>query len=488
MKKLLLIALTFFLPGSILLAQNWRPFNSHDSAVHYLSEDSVQVCNRYLRPIHSVIVDSSFNKNNFNVLIFKKGYSVLNYYSSTNESMQIIEGNIFGDSAYIGVVATSFSTLDPNGFNLIFPTQYNKNTNYLIGSNSNYLIWARVDSLYSKVIPTVGLDSIVKLSLSVKTANNTNVNHHFDSAEIYLSKNHGFLRTIDFTDNYALHYFTKYDWKGPSNFQNQDRYKWQKGDEFHTIWSDNLGYGYLKHLFQSDTVIGVERILTVSVIEERIQSSRYTKQYNYTLRYDTNELFNIKYSAIIEDSIRGFFGNWQYQDLYWFGISSTTGQDSLVRSSLNYGLWLNSSTFSYDTISPSHLAGTIKNDIIGSSTDTYSWGYNGNGYLFDLYKVVYSRRGNTSWGNPVGLFVNVDNYSAVKEFTLYPNPARQYLYFEKSILQSYNYYTILDINSQLIQEERLAEEKIHIADLKAGVYFLRLIGQDQSQTYKFIKQ
>ena len=82
----------------------------------------------------------------------------------------------------------------------------------------------------------------------------------------------------------------------------------------------------------------------------------------------------------------------------------------------------------------------------------------------------------------------------VKQFIIYPNPAKNTLYFEvpNEVISTFNTITIFSLNGSLIESTRfnrfINESKISIADLQEGIYIIKLESEQGSFLSKFIKQ
>ena len=98
------------------------------------------------------------------------------------------------------------------------------------------------------------------------------------------------------------------------------------------------------------------------------------------------------------------------------------------------------------------------------------YGYNDDGVLTRLPLVL----------NTV---TTINNNFLKPEFSLYPNPANEFIYLKGEIIDQhraviYNVLGQLQINAQILNN------KIDVLQLKEGVYFLKIDGF----TYKFIKE
>ena len=78
-----------------------------------------------------------------------------------------------------------------------------------------------------------------------------------------------------------------------------------------------------------------------------------------------------------------------------------------------------------------------------------------------------------------------DIEQAVQELSAYPNPCGDVLNISQSTTAAR--YFIHDLNGSLIQSDK-AFSRINVSNLTTGVYFLKLVGQTNTQTLKIIKK
>jgi len=78
-----------------------------------------------------------------------------------------------------------------------------------------------------------------------------------------------------------------------------------------------------------------------------------------------------------------------------------------------------------------------------------------------------------------------DIEQAVQELSAYPNPCGDVLNISQNTMGAR--YFIYDLNGSLIQSDK-AFSRINVSTLTTGVYFLKLVGQTNTQTLKIIKK
>ena len=78
-----------------------------------------------------------------------------------------------------------------------------------------------------------------------------------------------------------------------------------------------------------------------------------------------------------------------------------------------------------------------------------------------------------------------DIEQAFQELSAYPNPCGDVLNISQNTTDTR--YFIYDLNGSLIQSDK-AFSRINVSNLTTGVYFLKLVGQTNTQTLKIIKK
>ncbi|MDT3738584.1 MAG: T9SS type A sorting domain-containing protein [Candidatus Kapabacteria bacterium] len=80
-----------------------------------------------------------------------------------------------------------------------------------------------------------------------------------------------------------------------------------------------------------------------------------------------------------------------------------------------------------------------------------------------------------------------DNYLSVNQFTVYPNPAGNFITLSESDTKLYTDYEIYDISGRLLQKSILNSYRIDISTLERGSYYLRLLSPSGIATAGFLK-
>ena len=243
MKKILLITAVLF--TSILSAQDWAPFKASDTLVQF-KDDSISVKSAgpldapliLSHALQSVSVKSVTNQGNETVIIFEKGYPLIaagSWWQSYYQNGLKIKGRIFGDTAIISSDSSIFKTIDSNGYSLTFPHQYKLNQTWTLGKSISSIINATVDSIYFDTVGLFGVDSLAQIHLTVINDSNLVLpNHKLQNVKLLISKNHGLVKTIDFSDLDKLLTvsFERY-YLSNNAYTNNDYNILTVGDEYH---------------------------------------------------------------------------------------------------------------------------------------------------------------------------------------------------------------------------------------------------------------
>lgn len=72
-------------------------------------------------------------------------------------------------------------------------------------------------------------------------------------------------------------------------------------------------------------------------------------------------------------------------------------------------------------------------------------------------------------------------------FQLYPNPTTAILFYNSE--RNLSNYVIYNSNGQTIKEANFTgtEGQINVADLTSGMYYIKIISEDKSEVFKWVK-
>jgi hypothetical protein len=510
MKKLLLITFSFLLIGQ-LQAQNWRPFNPSDTVRHYLAEDSTRRIGQDFTffPILSTVIDSSFFSNGNAVYVFKKGFSYLEAVRLDSQgglnNYQKIKGKILGDTATFYTDSTVVISLDYKGFKLNFPTSYTIGKNWLIGTKLNQKLSASVDSIYFDSIPdfdSIPMDSMVSIQLQLLDSTGNPVNNSSFNQKVILSKHHGLVRTIDFTDLETTHGYTLYPWEtqNKTHYKHQEYYQLEPGDYF---FSETLqgfaGYKAHKHTVVSDSIHNGIRTINMQVESSAttfypftaIPPSNYTfipiSSNNFSIQIKLDSNYRIKQSGLINDS-NLFNHSTNYYTTPQFGLRLKWGERWPVEFQ-DGNLEISGMSFfpsSRDSIQIYVFEGSgVACPLIGvgNEYDGYSSQF---GLQYWYESIFFLKKGNQTWGAQP-LVVGLEDNPSGSSIKVYPNPASQTLFLSSS--ERFESIKAYGQNGRFVKEWRNSAVELDLDNLPVGLYFLQL----QTQTgeivnRKFVKQ
>lgn len=103
------------------------------------------------------------------------------------------------------------------------------------------------------------------------------------------------------------------------------------------------------------------------------------------------------------------------------------------------------------------------------------------------YKLLYYRKGEETWGNPV--FVSIESQKIPKEaLRLYPNPASNIVYFDFAGLTEFDCY-LYNQEGQMLMQLRVDSQRnwMDISGLQPGMYCIKVNHENYSSTTKLIR-
>lgn len=179
-----------------------------------------------------------------------------------------------------------------------------------------------------------------------------------------------------------------------------------------------------------------------------------------------------------------------------FNLNSTIDNDGNYNSTFFVAKY---DTINGDLISANKLDGDYKGEIYNScldNTDNIILAGSFRGALdFDFTDGVQSIVSSASpynndrfWAKYEDTALSLEQNSAVKEYTVYPNPTHSILYVSHESFEEFN-VTLMDITGKIIQETSLTNQKgVDVSSFPTGMYFIQIENGLQKSTYKFIKE
>ena len=502
MKKPILLLLLF--ATTLLSAQNWMPFNPNANKTHYKCDKTVQFKSRSsaksFYPIQTINVTSRTIDSVKQILVFSKGVNInmLNKLFNSNWSSyyQPIKGKMFGDTAFFYADSTVVKTIDGNGFTLNFPNNYGTIGSYrTIGKNkkNNHFLKARLNTRsYDNTLQ----DSLVYLTLRVYDSLNNVIPHAFHQSQVIFSKNNGVVKTIDFTQLDSALFYQKTS-TIPDTISNQLNNVLTTGDEyyFNEYYSVFImpsppppftGWRVFRRSIIADTTIGNTR--TIQTRETRMgdpSGAPFHRIITDTFSINANYLISnsgiVNPNSQISSNAYNTISMYYSKDLIILGVIPDIGFASLV-SYKSYDFLFNGTTDSLRRLQfeggKQSLriigVGDDENDYASSTASSYDHDKN----------IVYIKKGNQTWGTKPFLFTGLETYSASKNNIVFPNPTTNQLNIKSSL--KFEKIVIRDLSGRFVQEQNY-NEQVDVSNLESGIYFLQLVGKNNTEVMKFVK-
>ena len=500
MKKILLLTLSLLLIGQ-LNAQNWRPFNPSDTVRHYLAEDSTD---RHITfyPIISTVIDTAYLQNNQTLCVFSKGFSYLKAhrdytYSSYANKAQMVKGKILGDTAVFYLDSTVIKSIDSIGFTLNFPTTYNLGDSWEIARSDSQNLRATVDSIYFDSIPNFSNDSMISIQLSATDLNGNPLPHSPFNKSIVLSKSHGLIKTIDFTDLDSAFVYELYAWQTQDKkyIKQGEVYQLNPGDFYFSqaITSWGIPHGY-KYTVVSDSFANGRRFINYqidslglslnSLYNQLYYSTRGTKTETLVVEQDSN--LYLKHSGVFHDSLSAVSSNNPYAIYPQFGLHAKLGAKWPVKledyNLQNKTLW--ALIFGIDFIEIDIFERDIlRYPLLGVGPEKYVRTGGSPGIFYDSENIFFVSKGGQTWGiQPIPFVVSLNEVEKENQFSIFPNPTTETLFISdaKKITQ----IRIFDQSGRQVKQWDNPRNKLNIGELPNGLYFISL----QTQTGELINQ
>jgi hypothetical protein len=339
-------------------------------------------------------------------------------------------------------------------------------------------------------------DSVKTIGFQVYDELMNPMNHLINNYTIKLSKNHGLVRTLNYTifpDLIPTSYppvqfenLVEFDISGLSDpvtgiqdFSWMEIYDFQPGDEIHVkrYWSQTMQetdiqlliLRYLERTDYPDSIV---------YHAERIYSRSYNNQgnYTYTFIHDTipeiilpNPGFDKLPGEVVMDTMT--FGS----EMITYGMTMNSGVH-LAKIIPEENYW-----FFYGSDNCWHTM------IVDGCMSDYAY-YKGLGgpYLCcwlhsaNYRSLVFYKKGDVEWGTPL-VIVGLEEAKLLSDIKVYPNPVKDYLSveFKESALPAK--IEIYNVMGSLLKEFVLMEtnQQISLQQLTPGLYFYRIVNEKE---------
>jgi len=498
-----------FISTLSLSAQDWAPYPKSDSIRHYLSESTVNLksissggsLHNFLPfyPIQSMKVDQKTTDTFKTELIFRKGISFNQKIIDSSVKVfgfkSIIKSKVLGDTLLIFKDSTICKTLDSLGFRLNFPHRYRLNQNWVLGKSEENQIQAMLDAMYRDSIPGFGFDSLVCFQIEVRdSTQNPDTTHPFHHTSVLLSKKHGMVSTIDFTELEYKHRLKLFNW-GDEIYSKNDNMILSIGDEFHAV-STEVVYTNPEVTNQiyrviSDTLIDSNRTIQFQRSSQKKFPPPVGKVIMDTLTssFDTSAIYSIKASLLLNQDC---YGNSSCNVTDVFGLCESCTVTPIIRYRSNsFQFLMNFFRLNNDSVLfGRQLTSFTKVSLIGVGEESSS-SQNTNGNSF---YIKYIKKGNQTWGSPLGLITSLDENKLEKStFQIVPNPAKENLQIETKGKFPVRQIELYDLSGrkQLSRAGKAGQSnyQMQLENMPPGLYFIVLQFEDGTRlTKKFVKQ
>jgi hypothetical protein len=331
------------------------------------------------------------------------------------------------------------------------------------------------------------VDSVKTMSFQAYNKNDEQIEHTINNKKVILSKNYGFVKTLNFFSfpDFEGYYFFDYHLQeyslcgltnpqmGINNLTWKEVYNFDVGDEIHTYYDSNISDGsdyssesirYILKYIKKE-LLGDDIFYTI----ERIKRSSRTVVIHDTIEslIKDNSLFNkLPGEPVIKD----------YEAYsYYMSISKANG-----RLSKTYPL---SGEVIYYGYTDSCWSILIDGDCYPSYRE-YIEGLGGPYYSCEFsfflghmgYSLVYYKKGDETWGTPI-VISDIEEDDIEPSFKLYPNPVTDRLYITTTPEDIPYTFTLWDISGKLLYESVITKADYYLTDIKpsAGFYYYRII-------------
>jgi len=329
------------------------------------------------------------------------------------------------------------------------------------------------------------LDSVKVIHFHVFDSTGTKLNHRLNEMEVSISKNYGWVSTLnfnlfpDFSGPSAIYQsFVSGKLVGMDNprlgIQNLtwfEVFDFQPGDVLHvrnisvhcwvsdTITVQRMIYTYLKRTDLDDSIVYlIDREIheTKSIDGENILSTFYDTIKSKIIA--NPEFDRLSGEPVVDESNRFCTVHFQYNNdgqisKDFFGMPFIKDYD---------GCWVMESAEGLGRTSYKKGLGEYYNSTLG---DCYQ----------EESNLVYYKKGNITWGTPF-VFTGVETLSSTRNVTVYPNPASDKIVVETNDYQNPVTFELYSLggNRVLCQTCYSAKQDVDMKSVENGLYFYKV--------------
>ena len=334
-------------------------------------------------------------------------------------------------------------------------------------------------------------DSVKTYTLQFYNDFNQPVNHPLNGITFKVSKDHGFVQTLNFSlfpdlsnwnplggeslESYDLVGLTTPE-VGVQNLTWMEVHDYQPGDEIHVYY-----YAYLIPYFSTEIQQSIHKYLERSDFDDSINytveriKSRYFQNHEGSTFVFTHDTITETYSPDEEfDKLPGEILMDDDFSAFYYSMNAASHQ-AKVWPSEDYWLYQNSD----DCWNYWLIDGCL-------SDDTYYKGLGGP-YQQCYYlggeierSLVFYKKGEVEWGTPL-VIIGVDDVKVSNDVKIYPNPAGNFLNVEVNELSLPVKIEIYNAMGSLLKDFKLTEtvQQVIIEGLKPGLYLYRIASEKQ---------
>ncbi len=372
-----------------------------------------------------------------------------------------------------------------NGLNIFFNRYYDSifvKTNAEL--NDSWIFYMTdLGDVYNAVVTYISEKEFLGVTDLVKTISITGEGNTFT---IEISKNYGFVKTINFRDfpgfegdTYQVYEHTLQGLSEPPLGYQQmtkgDILDYEIGDEYH--WKEvNGGVDY--H-FKIEKVIDKELLGNDAVVytfeRTRWWYDPYSSGYSFYTIIDTiTDL-----THVLHDNLP-FEASEDVPHRYMIDFDNYNQRSKTTMREMRF--WYSDTCYTHAL-----EFGYVKGEAIKGVG--FNHFYSDNSYSMNEY-IVYFKKGDETWGTPLNPPVSVNEMERTLEIKVFPNPAKDFVFIEIQDFQKLNdaSISVFDISGKVVFKDRInaGNLKIDTGNWPEGLFFYRISDSNTLATGKFM--
>jgi hypothetical protein len=482
----LLLLISVLLPATNLSAQNYRVLQPERTTL-YQSENE---------KILGMRVDSVRIQGSDTIYYLLKNLQGMDY-----ECYHIDGPSWMGDKITIKPNGeTIFYNLNQEG--ILIKTYAVPNESWVSYASPSLSFIATLDTVIESAFLGI-TDSVKYISFQARNADGQNIAHYINNIGIAVSENYGFLKTFNFFNFPNVQFGFKFQQVNEMTLvgiENQQggiqNLTWEMikdnsiGDEIHTS-SEYSYFGYSNYTERISRLLdkSVSADTTTLVWEKKIKNTLYNNGGNVFTAYidTTSEIVVSRSDFNLLPGVAYYLGSYTYNTSEMrtgiHGPSKLMGQEI---SGVTPSWWVDT-CFMHTIIDGCFSDYRYYKGLGGPYYHTYFGGLDECSNA-----LVYYKNDSIEWGTPLDFTVNTTLQPIEKEtdlVSIFPNPVKSYVNLEFKGNTGEFRLQIFDYSGKTITEYSLNGENnvLDLANLKEGIYLLRLSTANQYITKKLVK-